>query len=67
MIALIITVCAIALPAQCQDEHLPMASGASPRQCAMSAPPYIAKWVDEHPQWRVVRWHCEIPHSNDKA
>jgi hypothetical protein len=28
---------------------------------------FIAQWVGEHPKWNAVRWHCEYPHSNDKA
>jgi hypothetical protein len=27
----------------------------------MAAPPYIAQWIDEHPKWMAVRWHCEYP------
>ena len=27
----------------------------------MAAPPYIAKWIDEHPKWTAVRWRCDYP------
>jgi hypothetical protein len=30
-------------------------------QCAMSAPPYIAQWIGDHPKWTAVRWHCAYP------
>lgn len=61
---LIVTVCAVLSPSQCEDTHL--AFGGSLRQCAMAAPPYIAQWVGEHPKWTAVKWRCEYP-MHDKA
>jgi hypothetical protein len=66
-IDLVVTVCAVLSPATCEETHLSFAGGASLRQCAMGAPPYIAQWVGEHPKWNAVSWRCEYPHSNDKA
>jgi hypothetical protein len=61
-IVLVITVCAISQPTRCEDRHLEYIShGESLRQCAMAAPPYIARYIGEHPKWRAVRWHCEYP------
>jgi hypothetical protein len=60
-IELILTVCAIAQPSACQDQHLQFAWSGSPAQCAMAAPPYIAQWIGEHPKWTAVRWHCAYP------
>jgi hypothetical protein len=67
MIELIITVCALAHPSNCEEKHLQFLSQESLRQCVMSAPPYIAQWVNEHPQWSVARWRCDEPHARDKA
>lgn len=61
LIELVITVCAIAQPTQCEDQRLQYASAGSLNQCAMSAPPYIAQWVGDHPKWTAVRWHCAYP------
>jgi hypothetical protein len=61
LLELVITVCAVAHPTLCEDQHLGYASGATLQQCAMAAPPYIAHWIDEHPKWMAVRWHCEYP------
>jgi hypothetical protein len=61
LIELIVTVCAVAQPNQCEDQHLQFESNGSAYQCVMAAPPYIAKWIDEHPKWRAVRWRCEHP------
>jgi hypothetical protein len=61
LIELVVTVCAIAHADACREEHLQFAEAGSPNQCAMMAPPYIAKWVGEHPKWTAVRWRCEYP------
>jgi len=59
LLELVITVCAITDPTLCEDQRLQYASGASLRQCAMGAAPYVAQWIGEHPKWMAVRWHCE--------
>jgi hypothetical protein len=56
LIELVITVCAVASPTQCEDQ-----------QCAMAAPPYIAQWIGDHPKWTAVRWHCEYPGARKAA
>jgi hypothetical protein len=61
LLELVITVCAVAQPTLCEDQHLRYASGATLQQCAMAAPPYVAQWIGEHPKWMAVRWHCEYP------
>lgn len=66
-IDLIITVCAVLSPTNCEETHLVFSNGVSLQQCTMQAPPYIAKWIGEHPKWTAVKWRCEYPHSNDKA
>jgi hypothetical protein len=64
LIELVLTVCTIAQPAACEDQHLEFASSGSLAQCTMAAPPYIAKWIGEHPKWTAVRWHCDYPGKN---
>jgi len=67
VIAIVFTVCALAQPEQCQEQRLEYASGASLRQCVMSAQPYLAEWVGEHPKWSIKNYHCEYPHMKEKA
>jgi hypothetical protein len=67
MIQVIVTVCALAQPSQCEDQHLQYALQGSLRQCAMNAQPYLAEWINMHPKWTIVRWHCEVPHTREKA
>ena len=67
MIEVIMTVCALAQPNQCEEQHLQYAWQGSLRQCVMGAQPFLAQWINEHPKWSIVRWHCEVPHMRDKA
>jgi hypothetical protein len=61
MVDLILTVCLIAKPAECHDEHLYFESHGALFQCMWFAPQEIAKWVGDHPGRKVVRWKCEFP------
>ena len=61
MIELILTVCALSAPSQCEEQRLPFVAQESLMQCMMEAPPYIAAWSDEHPSIRVTRWRCAYP------
>jgi hypothetical protein len=67
MIELVVTVCALALPTQCEDEHLSFSAGMSLNQCVMNAQPYIAQWISEHPKWVAVRWRCDYGGAKEKA
>jgi hypothetical protein len=31
----------------------------------MTAPPHVARWSEEHPEWRVVRWQCRAGSRRD--
>lgn len=61
MVDLILTVCLTAQPTNCRTEHLYFESRGSLNQCMFLAPPEIAKWTEEHPAFRVVRWSCAFP------
>jgi hypothetical protein len=69
LIEIVLTVCALSLPDQCEERHLQFAPGASMslKQCAMNAQPYIAQWMHEHPKWNAVRWRCEYGGSEEKT
>ena len=67
LVEIIILVCAIAHPDHCEDKHLQFAWQGSLKQCVMAAQPYIARWIGEHPQWTVKKYHCEYPHPGDRA
>jgi hypothetical protein len=67
LIDLIVTVCALAVPTNCEEQHLRFNWNGSLRQCTMAAPPYIAQWIGEHPKWSAVRWRCEYVRPGDRA
>jgi hypothetical protein len=69
LIEIVLTVCALSLPDQCEDKHLQFAAGMSMSltQCVMNAQPYIAQWINEHPKWLAVRWRCEYGASEEKT
>jgi hypothetical protein len=66
MIELVLTVCAVAEPSKCQDEHILFDSDNTPRQCMKMAPPFMAKWGDQHPGWIVQSWKCQYPQKGEK-
>jgi hypothetical protein len=34
------------------------AENLTPMQCLMQAPPHMARWVGEHPGWKIMKWTC---------
>jgi hypothetical protein len=67
MIAIVVTVCALAQPDHCEDQRLEFTWQGSLRQCVMNAQPYIAEWIGDHPKWSVKSYHCEYPHTKARA
>jgi hypothetical protein len=65
-IEIVLTVCALSAPYHCEDQHLQFAAQMSLNQCAMTARPYIAQWINYHPKWMAVRWHCEYGGGKEK-
>lgn len=61
LVDLILTVCLIANPDKCHEEHLYFERRGGLLQCTFLAPPEIAKWTEEHPKLKVVRWKCAFP------
>jgi hypothetical protein len=59
LIALVVTVCAVSQPDLCENRQFQIAWRGSLQRCAVGAQPDIARWVGEHPNWVVARWHCE--------
>ena len=66
-IEIVMLVCAIAQPDRCEDKRLQFAWQGSLKQCVMTAQPYMAQWIGEHPQWVIKNYHCEYPGKQDRA
>lgn len=65
MIALIISACLLSNANVCRDHRIPLMAEISTIQCLSSAQLQIARWSEEHPQWRIVRWQCRPANEND--
>ncbi len=63
LIEIILTVCAIANPNNCEERALQFAWDGSINQCMMAAQPYIAQWIGQHPAWVARKWTCDYPVS----
>jgi hypothetical protein len=64
MVDLILTVCLVANPGSCRDEHLYFESDGQLMHCMFLAPSEIAKWAQDHPAVRVKRWKCAFPNGH---
>lgn len=61
LVDLVLTVCLMASPGGCRDEHLYFENEGSLLQCMILAQSHIAKWSQGHPKLKVVRWKCVLP------
>lgn len=61
MIEIAFSVCALLPPFNCMDKKLTFeAEQVSIQQCFMFGQFELAKWVGEHPGWRIDRWRCGV-------
>ena len=67
MMELVLTVCAVAQPSACLDQRMLFDQNSTPRQCMMSAPPFIARWAGQHRQWFIRSWKCQYPKGDKDA
>lgn len=58
MIDLVMTVCLLATPAACREERSEF-DAVSLMSCMTQGQFYAARWIDEHPAYRLSRWRCE--------
>ena len=66
VVDLVLAVCLLANPADCHDEHLYFESHGSLRACMAEAIPTLAQWAGTHPEWKIVRFHCEWADFNEE-
>ncbi|HQT26409.1 MAG TPA: hypothetical protein PLK99_07405 [Burkholderiales bacterium] len=65
LIDLILLACTIAAPSSCHEYHMLLQSSGSLQSCMVQAPPYLARWVGEHPAYVIKRWRCAWPEQED--
>ncbi|MCE6958186.1 hypothetical protein LAZ40_03850 [Cereibacter sphaeroides] len=65
MIELAFLACLSAMPDACEERSL-YYSDLTPMSCLMGAQPELAKWVVEHPRYRVARWSCRLKDPSEQ-
>lgn len=65
MLTIVISACLLSDPNVCKEYKLPLDGDMDTTQCAMFAPPFLANWSNDHPQWQVKRWVCRPATEND--
>lgn len=59
MIEVIFVVCMIERPLQCRDVYLNFeAENVTPHQCMSYGQQEMAKWIMDHPGFRITKWRC---------
>lgn len=59
MIELAMTVCLLSEPVRCKPVHLTFeAESVTPQQCISYGQVEMAKWTEDHPNWRVAKFSC---------
>lgn len=61
MLVLIMTVCSMSSPDQCNEARMQFTADELIMQCMMQAEPYLAQWAEEHPNTTIARWRCAYP------
>lgn len=63
MVDLIVTLCLLAHPGSCRVRHMLFESSGSLAVCMWQAQPYLARWIGEHPNLRIVSYRCAWPET----
>ena len=61
MIELVVAVCMVDAPARCKDVYLNFeAESVTAQQCMSFGQMEMAKWIGDHPNWTIKKWHCGV-------
>jgi hypothetical protein len=66
LIDLVVLACAIASPNACREYHIQFETSGTLQSCMVQAQPYLARWAGEHPNLKIMRWHCAWPGQEDE-
>ena len=59
MIEIAAAACLITAPERCRDVTLTFeAESVTPFQCMTYGQGELAKWINDHPAWRIAKWSC---------
>lgn len=54
------TACMANAPDTCEARRMAL-DVATPRACQHVAQPQLARWIGEHPEYRIAAWRCGAP------
>ena len=60
MIEMVLVYCLVAHPEQCVEERPVFEEPLSSMACMMSAQRVGVQYVEDHPEWQLAKWRCEI-------
>jgi hypothetical protein len=65
MIEMVLVYCMITHPEQCTEQRPVFEEPLSGMACMANAQQVAIHYVQEHPDWQLARWRCEIdkPHG----
>jgi hypothetical protein len=58
MMELLVVVCLLAAPENCEERSIGFYPEMSAMACMLQGQPQIAVWTEAHPGLRVARWTC---------
>lgn len=67
MMELLFIACLVGQPDSCEEKSLQFVDIPSHMACMMGAQPQLARWVQDHPEWRIAQWTCRIPGQRQNA
>lgn len=62
MVELLLVACLLQDPARCEAHQL-QTDRMSLVECMVTGQQQLARWVEQHPRWRVRRWSCGYPRA----
>ena len=65
MIELAFVACLSTAPDACERRSL-YYSDITPMDCLMAAQPELARWLVDHPRYRVSRWSCRARDASER-
>ena len=60
-VELVILACLVKEPEHCESFRIPFQEEMSMPQCTRESQLHAVRWADEHPDWTVKRFTCELP------
>lgn len=65
-IELIVIACLHSTPADCREFNFQFSDETSLNGCMTQAQPYLARWSNSHPRWRIRRWKCAYGRTGEQ-